>query len=417
MASLLARARLGLLWLLLGSPLHAEPLQVSCGLVERGSIHIDGLLSDWEGVPALELPVRRLAAFPGRPLAARVRCNYDELAVYLLIEVDDDVLVRSRAAGPGEDHLELGFLAGGKVERLLLWPAFYKDKVPRHSRWAAPGRLPPVIEGEGPAGRLRPKGAPAFEVYDALQPEGYAVEVRLPKKVIPGYRENTPLRLGVRVVDTDSKAIPRPVAVAETGPVERPEGLAEVRFQEGESTLASLFAQLRLGPGDVFWEKHGDLGSGPARLLLIGPYLAVVGKEYVYQQVAQRREDIKETQLITPADGGPQALAVRTAENGAGGSREVLRIFQARPGRASLFQTLFAAEVGKQQGAGRLQTQVQFVRRGKNTDILLLPRPAVGFTADTYHEVPAQDVDPILLPWRNRRARYAWKNDAYVRTE
>src|SRR5581483_11758481 len=49
-------------------------LNIPCGLVESGNIHIDGLTSDWDGVPGSHLLVRwEPGATPhaGKPLAAQ----------------------------------------------------------------------------------------------------------------------------------------------------------------------------------------------------------------------------------------------------------------------------------------------------------------------------------------------------------
>jgi hypothetical protein len=120
-----------------------------CGLVEPGSIHIDGLVSDWEGVEAVDLKVS------GRTLAARVRCNYDDQALYLLVEVEDDIVVRTRAAPPTDDHLELLFAGpGGTLDRLLLFPGLFSEKLPRQTRWLpARGRRGGCPSSGGPPSR------------------------------------------------------------------------------------------------------------------------------------------------------------------------------------------------------------------------------------------------------------------------
>ena len=75
-------------------------------------------------------------------------------------------------------------------------------------------------------------GPPSVEVYEAMQPRGYAVELRLPYALLPGYRPGLPLPLSVRVVDSDSRARPQVVATAETAPLSRPEELSRVQPAE-----------------------------------------------------------------------------------------------------------------------------------------------------------------------------------------
>ncbi|MCS6912899.1 MAG: hypothetical protein RMK29_05185 [Myxococcales bacterium] len=383
------------------APLHAG-MDLSCGLVEAGSIHIDGLVSDWEGVD----PIVLVGAPPGgRPLRVRLRCNYDERAVYLLIEVEDDVVVRTPAAGPAEDHVQIGLAVGGRVDRLLIYPGLHAQKQARRVRWQS-GHGPRVVEGEGPAGRVR-RGPPAIEVYDALRKDGYAIEMRLPFVLLPGHRAGVPLPLGVRVVDGDSWAHPQVASIAETSPLDRPQDLSRLVWQEAESALTQLLQDLRASRSDIWWERDGDIGGGPAQILLIGRYLGVVGKEYGWQELAPSRADIREVQLVDIGN-RQQAVAVRVSETGGGGQREVLRLYRLLGGR---FQVIFAAEVAKQVGDRRLSTQVRYVRRGQSVDLVLWPQPPVGFTPDTYHELPASDVEPILLPWQDRRVRYVLGRD------
>lgn len=391
----------------------ARAADLPCGPVEAGSIHIDGLTSDWDGVQSVELQGQ--PALGARPLVARVRCNYDEAAVYLLVDVDDDIVARTPAAGPAEDHLELAFLgAGDKVARLGLWPRY--RKVPFRARWLS-GSGPAVVEGEGPAGRVR-RGPPAFEEYDSLQQTGYALELRLPLRLLPGYRRGAPLPLGVRVVDGDSTASPRVAAVAETGALEGPGGLWRVQFAAVEQIMTSLYDDLQLTPASLSFEGHGDLGRGAGRVLVIGRFLAVVvNQEYAFKQIAPAGESIKDVRLI--AVPGGHAAAIRTSEEGGGGSREILRLYRCSQSAPDGFQTLLSTEVGKQAGAFQLRTQVTYVPRGGGTEVVLAPQPPVGFTQDNYTEAPATDVIPILLPWvkADRRARYVLRGGVYARAE
>ena len=79
---------------------------------------------------------------------------------------------------------------------------------------------------------------------------------------------------------------------------------------------------------------------------LENPYRAAgafSGKAYAYLEMAPSRNDIKDVQLIA-LEGDKQAVAVRIAEHGNGGGREVLRIYRLAGGR---FESLFAAEVAK----------------------------------------------------------------------
>lgn len=103
-------------------------------------------------------------------------------------------------------------------------------------------------------------------------------------------------------------------------------------------------------------------------------------------------------------------MALRIAERGNGGLREVLRVFVLKGSR---FESIFAAEVAKEQGSKRLSTQILFNRRGSTTDIQLTPQPPVGYSAANYADLPAEDVVPILLPWQDKRTKFVYKAGQY----
>jgi hypothetical protein len=398
-----------------GAAAAAELTTIPCGLVDDGTIHIDGLLSDWEGYSPITLKSTLPPGQSGRSLQVKVSCNFDPKNVYLLVDVDDDILMRTRAAAAEEDHLELAFGTIGKsgdverIDKLTIWPGVARDKLARTVRWQ--GKGPHVVDGEGPAGRQKPlKGAPVFEVFDSLQPRGYAIELRLPKKAIPGFREGAPLRLAVRVVDSDGPGRDKQ-GYAESSPVDRPQSLSEVIFEDGDNSHSEIFGDLKVGRDDVYFEKTADVGSGVGKVMALGRFLAFVNKGYSYHELGRSRGDVKDLQLVQIAD-GQHAVAARVMERGQGGGREVLRLYRLQSGR---FEPIFAAEVGKEQGAKRLQVKVDYVRRGKGTDIELSPLPAAGFTEASYTEMPAEDVAPILLPWQDKKVRWTFKNGRYTR--
>jgi hypothetical protein len=392
-----------------------EPTSWSCGLVEDNTIHLDGLTSDWDGVSPYVLKVNPQPGAPERTLGVKLSCNYDEKNIYLLINVDDDVVLRSSGAPSGEDHIELHFgvpeKKGGalRVDKLFIYPGSVPQKQKRVVKWQAP-KAPKVVEGEGPAGRKKGSAGAAFEIYDALQPRGYAVEMRMPKKLVPGYKDGAPLRLSVRVVDSDSPN-GKLAASAELSPGDSPDELAVLEIEGGGASLDEMLGDLKQTSSDVFFDKNADLGDGPGRVLMIGKFIAFSGKAYAYQEVAPSRADIKSAQLID-LDAKHQALALRIVERGSGGARELLRIYTLSGGR---FASIFSAEVTKEQGGRRLASQVSFDRRGQSTDITLTPQPAVGFSAATYNELPAEDVVPILLPWQDKRARYLYKAQKFTK--
>ncbi|MBP6743283.1 MAG: hypothetical protein KA244_10550, partial [Deltaproteobacteria bacterium] len=64
-----------------------EVSTIPCGPVEDNTIHIDGLLSDWEGVSPIILKVEAGASATARSLTVKISCNYDAKSLYLLADV------------------------------------------------------------------------------------------------------------------------------------------------------------------------------------------------------------------------------------------------------------------------------------------------------------------------------------------
>ena len=67
----------------------------------------------------------------------KVYCNYDDKNVYLMVDVDDEQMVRTKSGGMEEDHIQFAFGLVSKsgelerIERLRLWPGVPSQKLPR----------------------------------------------------------------------------------------------------------------------------------------------------------------------------------------------------------------------------------------------------------------------------------------------
>ncbi len=75
---------------------HAAGVTVECGLAQPEVMSVDGLLDDWgqgAGVSA--------TGSSAEDATLSVRCAYDSEALYVLLEVRDDRVVRTRKGGAG----------------------------------------------------------------------------------------------------------------------------------------------------------------------------------------------------------------------------------------------------------------------------------------------------------------------------
>src|SRR6266568_3746789 len=129
----------------------APASELVCTLVGEGLIQIDGLLDDWANMPELT----KADADP-KDAALALRCAYDKQTLYLMVDVTDDRLVRTKARTREEDHLVFGFGA----DQLTVWPGSA----------AAGAKL---------AWEWRSKRGPRPALADSLQKRGWSVELAL----------------------------------------------------------------------------------------------------------------------------------------------------------------------------------------------------------------------------------------------
>jgi hypothetical protein len=372
----------------------AAAAEIPCGPVDADVIRVDGLLEDWGDVPPLQLADAR------RDFSVDLRCNYDRTTLYLAIDVHDNYLVRTRAAHPNEDHVEIAFapLGATKVERLVVLPG--DGKLPRKAYWSSGRPLHGV------------------ELADALQPGGYAVELRIALASVPGWSPGAPaIRLGVAAFDCASKASPKIESTLATSPLDEPRHLSTIEFAEGKGALEAFLRDRKLPPSAVTFDRIGRvLPSGSARVVLAGKTLGVISDEYTYLELpVASPSDVLDMRLVDLAGDRHDAMVVRYRERAGAATREVLAAY--RMVDEGLRRT-FGVEVGKTLGANRLSSNVLFVKRRAATDIVVEPLPAVGWNEATYRESPDEDLVPILLPWgKERRARFQFKGADYLRAE
>jgi hypothetical protein len=371
----------------------AEAADIPCSPVEAGVIHVDGLLQDWDGVEAIEVGGR------SADLSFTVRCNYDAKALYLAIDVRDDYLARTKDAHPAEDHVELAFSDGRKIDRLVIYPSDPARGVRRVARWSS---------GRGLAG---------VELADARLATGWTVEARLARASVPGFVPDAQLlRAAIAVSDCDSKARPAAKSRLGTAPTGGADSLGAIVFPQASSSLDAFLRDRKLAASELWFDRPARSGGGSVRAV-VGPGLvAFVSDEYAWLALPLReRKDLLDARLVDLAGDGREALVIRYVERAANGSREVLAAF--RPGGEGL-RRAFGVETGKAQGANRLATRVSFVKRGRATDLLIEALPATGWTQASYREQRDAELAPLPTPWDTPpRARFQFKGDLYSRSE
>ncbi len=358
----------------------ARGADLPCGPAEVGTINLDGLTDDWGEVEGID------AGGKDPNLSFTLKCNTEERTLMLLVDVRDSYFVRTKAAKPGEDHLELT-LAG---HTLTIFPGDARA-IPTLVRW-----------GQKPA-----KG---IKAVSALQQAGWAVELAIPMGAIPGYKVGMPLSYKAVAADCDSKAALKTERTVDSA--------GSIVFAEGDAALDGFLKDRSLKKSDIWFDKAVSIGGkSGGRAVAAGRNLAFITDGYVFIELPiKARADVKDARVVDLAGDGRQAIVMRYVERGGGGARDVLAAW--RIVGDTEIRRVFAAEVGKQASAGRIDDKVAFVKRGRATDIVVDAGTAPGLSAATWRESPADDMIPVMLPWADdRHARYQFSGDEYKRSQ
>jgi hypothetical protein len=368
----------------LGIAAHAHASEIVCGLAEKDLIVVDGLLDDWKGVePA------RFGASSWSDAGLIVRCNYDADAVYLAIDVSDNQLVRRKAGDrAAEDMLVLAFGSA----RLELLPADGENRVPMKARWA---------DGKPTRG---------LQIADSLQPKGWSFEVAIPKARLPGFAKGVtqvPFELELHDADLFSERTAQDVVTSGAG--------GALVLEEGAQLYKQMLEELHIKPKDIWKDQMANMDGAPGmeRVIVAGRIVAVLGESYSYMQLPVPKKDILALRLVDLAGEGKTAIVVHYVERGNGGSREVLAVWNVMSDGS--FNRPFAAEVAKESPGGRMSCKWSIepkqtkkgrkVIKGKGQDIVVRVGDVRGFEQNSWNELPAEDMAPILLPWGEVKER------------
>ena len=115
--------------------------------------------------------------------------------------------------------------------------------------------------------------------------------------------------------------------------------------------------------------------------------------------------DVRKVELIPLGARGLQVVSAIVRQAGNGGSRDLLMLWTVWSGQ---LQPLVNIEIRKELGANVLETAWKLAKGKKGPELVVEPKPAVGFTAQSYNEIPAGDADPILVPWDETKAGIAY---------
>ena len=339
-------------------PAHAGSIR--CDDVSTADLAVDGLLDDWKQDQVL-------ARIGGVPDAAiELRCSWDGTALAMALDIKDDRVVRVRGKGH-EDHVDISIAAGGKPVIVTAFPGNAIAK----SKLAAP---------------------PKVEVADSLQPKGFSIELRVPAARIAGFSASTP-SFDVSIVFHDSDQA--------TGGADHDVALATtIELGDRKDLLDDFLRQVRLKRTDIKLDVMAELDPdrrGKERLVAGGTVIGVITDQFAFVQLpASKPADVRQLGLVPFGKNGLQIVQAVVRQSGNGGSRDLLMLWTVWSGQ---LQPLAQIELRKELGANVLESTWTPGTGKKGPELVVEPKPAIGWTAATWNEQTADDADSILLPW------------------
>ena len=387
------------LWLAL--PAGAAAQQIPCSPVQRGGITLDGLLGDWKGAKGVGVDdeaqiISGTKDWTGADdLSFDLFCNHTETTLYLAIMVHDEYFVRSKK-GRGDDHIRLRL---GRRE-LRIYPGDLR-KIKARLQWRGKGRKRRVNKAH-------------VRMAEAMQRDGYSVELALVMDQIPGFRVGSPSFSGsVSVADCDSRAKGRTQTVISTA---RP-GRGSFVFARASAALDGFLKARGFKASQIRFNKVADVVGDKRmeRVVLVGRTIGIVGDGlpqggFFYVDLPPRRaKDVYWLKLVDLNGDGKVELVTRFVQRSKSGRRELIAVY--RYNDSNRFMRSFAHEILKGQKKRIILNRYAFKVRKKRRKVLgvdlVFDKPeARGFTKEAYKEVPATDVQPIMLPWGEEKKRH-----------
>jgi hypothetical protein len=385
---------------------------LECERVDDNKISIDGIRSDWNGVTIEPLLGKAIlkgrSQWQGKPdLEGKLRCAHDGKGTYLLLEVNDDQVVRTRRPGTREDRVELIFAAKkkGKTRTLRIHPpnARYKKA---SVRWVK--------------GRRSTKGL----TYKVIRlRHGYAIEMKIADGAVPGYALGSPkLRMSVQIIDHDGGPSRKPDTIMGTGGKTRGT-LGLVEYDTARKLLAGFLKQKGLTKTNIMHYRVGNFVTGRSReqMAIAGTFVALMGEDIakggayfaVRAPWAKKQSDLLRFRVVDLDGNGNLDIAYVVRQRVGGGLiRDILVVLRFLD--SNRFDIFFMHEIVKRQGSRVLTNKYRFVKRGKKTDIVISLGKAKGFTQSTYRTSHGGKLEGLLTPWGKKKKTYQFAFDGYT---
>jgi hypothetical protein len=352
--------------LLLAARASAAP--VRCDNAATSELSIDGLLDDWKS-PV----VARAGAAPDGSVA--LRCAWDGTALAIALDVTDDRVVRVRGGKGHEDHVDVSIAAGGAPVRATIFPGTA----------IAPSKIVPHVDAA-----------------DSLQPHGFSIELRVPAARLANFSPSTPsLALHVIFHDSDLAAGGKDTDV----PLD-----ATIELSDRTDLLDDFLRTTGLKKRDIVLDQMAELDPdrrGKERIVAGGTVIGVLTDQFAYVSLpVPHASDVRGVTLLPLGPKGQQVISAVVRQSGNGGTRDLLMLWTVWSGQ---LQPLAQIEVRKEQAGNVLEST--WTIKGK--ELVVTPKPAVGWTEATWNEASADDADSIALPWDHIKSGTAYRLDGH----
>jgi hypothetical protein len=234
----------------------------------------------------------------------------------------------------------------------------------------------------------------------SLQPKGFSVEARIPAAQLAGLTASTP-SLDLKIVFSDSDK-------AAGGELTDVVIESTIELGDRKDLLDDFLSSVRLKRSDVRFDKLDNLDpdrKGNERIVAGGTVIGVLTDQFAYVSLpAAKPGDVKKVELL-PLGKNLKVVSAIVKQAGNGGSRDLLMLWTVWSGQ---LQPLAQIEIRKEQGTNVLESSWKVTRGKQGPELWVEPKAAVGWTADTWNEMPADDADPIVLPWETTKGGVAY---------
>jgi hypothetical protein len=375
-----------------GRMIEAEPMQGE-------KVRIDGDLREWPS-KMVELG-ETLSGSGGSDPRAATTVGYDDAFLYVVLKIWDKKIVRTAAAGAGEDHatLTLAFPRGRDFEtyELDLYPG-------------DPGKVAGAI-------KLRGSAVPGAKIVEAPSAGGLHVEAQIPWAAFAdANKTRVGLRASVTYTDADAQGSLSGVISTASGR----SGKALPPFMlEAENGLERNLLRPK-GIVNASREVYGNV-SGDAmveRVAVFGDSLAIVGphyrggKEFYFADLGIKDGSMVTRLELVDFDGdGRDEIVIQKRVGASDKYREVLTV--TKVGNDDTPFQAFAHEVGIKTADGKIQNRVSV----KGGVIEIGQGESDGFDVSTYSEVTPSDMGATILPWESVSSRtFKWSGKTFTQS-